>query len=171
MDLNMRRTKNYWKKVKFEGEYNCDDCDFQTNTETALNKHKNLKHLPDKASVTGTIKCFNCDEQFDEHWNLMKHRKLKHITLTRPCKNFLEGKCRFTSEVCWWRHAKPSTETNPNHPVICRVCEKSFANRSEMMKHRKGEHSQLCRPCQGFLKGSCRLEKKTAGILMSAKQN
>ena len=83
----------------------------------------------------------------------MNHRKLKHINTVRQCQNYQSGKCRFTSEKCWWRH--DSTVIEQSSTIKCFNCGESFSCKSEMMKRRKSTHRMAVRKCTKFLQNKC----------------
>ena len=137
-----------------EKEFNCNGCDFQATTQLQLNKHTNLKHRTKEQMTDEVIKCKHCDDQFSDIWSLMNHRKLKHAHLVAQCKSItLNGKCRFTSEKCWWSH--DTKKTDHNLAIKCFICDKSFTSKSEMMKHRKREHRSKVRKCTNFTQNQC----------------
>ena len=95
------------------------------------------------------IECRSCDDQFSDIWSLMNHRKLKHAQLVAQCKSIiLNGKCRFTSEKCWWNH--DAKKSDQNSAFKCFICDEVFTSKSEMMKHRKREHRSKVRKCTNF---------------------
>ena len=92
------------------------------------------------------IQCRICGEEFIEKWNLMKHRKESHITAVGPCRKLVDGNCNFTSESCWWNHAENISEN-----VQCFICNKTFDNKTDMMGHRKKNHSSIIQKCSRIL--------------------
>ena len=50
------------------------------------------------------FKCFICDESFRQKGLMMIHKKSKHIESTRYCNLYLDEKCRFKDETCWYKH-------------------------------------------------------------------
>ena len=170
IDMKHRKSENYCNESEFkreqtpalkrhideshvEKEYNCDECPFQGTTQFQLNKHLNLKHRMKGHDTEEVIKCKHCDDQFSAIWNLMNHRKLKHINTVRQCQNYQSGKCRFTSEKCWWRHDPVVTEQSST--IKCFNCGESFTSKSEMMKHRKLAHRMTVSKCAKFLQNKC----------------
>ena len=136
-------------------EYNCMGCDFQGTTEMQLQKHTNLKHTMKGITTYGTIKCRICSEEFSEKWNLMMHRKTVHPNTVAFCKKFEKGECTYKTESCWWNHEKKDHEDGFN----CFFCGKVFGKKSEMMIHKKKEHTSLIKSCKDFLKGCCRFQE------------
>ena len=84
----------------------------------------------------------------------MKHRKESHITAVGPCRKLVDGNCNFTSESCWWNHAENISEN-----VQCFICNKTFDNKTDMMGHRKKNHSSIIQKCSRFEVGECRFQK------------
>ena len=73
------------------------------------------------------------------------------------CRNFKDGSCNYTDDACWWNH-----EDKVNHKgnIQCFLCGKSFDRKSEMMSHRKINHSDILQQCTQFLQGSCRFQNQ-----------
>ena len=89
-------------------------------------------------------------------------RKEKHLFSVAPCKNNKEGKCPFSSFRCWWNHEE--IQNLPDN-IKCFVCNESFENKTEMMAHRKKEHSSLIRKCLQFKENNCRFEEKSCWFM------
>ena len=136
-------------------EYNCMGCDFQGSTDMQLKKHTNLKHTLKGIPTYGTIKCRICSEEFSEKWNLMMHRKIVHPNTVAFCQKFEKGECTYTTESCWWHHEK----REHNDGFNCFSCGKVFRTKSDMMVHRKREHTSLIKSCTEFLQGCCRFQE------------
>ena len=102
------------------------------------------------------IACRNCGERFAAKWDLMSHRKNMHANIIAVCRNNLQGKCDYTDEMCWWNHSSRNLNSDQ---ISCYVCGKVFANKIEMMKHRKTEHIEIVRPCTKFLNNECRFQE------------
>ena len=84
----------------------------------------------------------------------MNHRKSMHSTTVAVCKNYSEGMCNYSDEMCWWNHGE-KTNDNEEH-IKCFICNKIFESKAQMMSHRKLEHSNLITPCNKFRLGNCR---------------
>ena len=65
------------------------------------------------------------------------------------CSNFLNGTCYFGTDDCWYIHTKPSVM------LRCTFCEKEFPIKSELMRHRKKEHSSKMKLCINSVNGEC----------------
>ena len=120
--------KNYLTRHKISahitrGQLNCNECDFQANSEPELKKHLNLKSHKAAGGVIGSeLKesqtCNICNEECNVWWILMNHRREVHPERSRQCRNFIKGECNFEDEECWWKHTatvsrdnKPSAQT------------------------------------------------------------
>ena len=136
-------------KSKYEKEYNCIDCDYQGTSSCELEKHVELKHTAG-VPKDESLKCRICGEK----WKLMTHRKEKHITSVACCRNNMVGKCIFSDSMCWWNHS----EQTPSEVIKCFVCNETFANKPDMMVHRKKAHSDIIKKCTQFESNTCRFQ-------------
>ena len=137
-------------KKDVEKQFNCSECFYQGTKQVELNKHMNLKHKKGFTNA-GTINCRNCDEGFSSKWNLMNHRKSKHLESVAHCRNYKEGKCSYSDDMCWWNHDK-EVETN----FKWYFCNEIFESKSNLMIHRKKEHERSVKPCSQFQQNNCR---------------
>ena len=135
-----------------EEEFNCNDCPYQATAQLQLNKHINLKHRLANQMTEEVIYCKHCGEQFAEKWSLMNHRKQNHLSTVAFCKNNLKNDCRYSNEMCWWRHEG----TENSGQTSCFNCDKRFKTKGEMMIHRKKEHITEVRICMNYQKNNCR---------------
>ena len=155
--------KKYTIKSKFMGvEYNCNECYYQGTSKTELSKHVHLKHMKEQKQEESTIKCRNCGEQSSSKWNLMFHRKSKHMNTVARCKNYLEGKCHYADDICWWNHGESKGEN-----IECFICSKSFETKPNLMTHRKKVHRSVIKSCTQFLLGICRFKDESCWFLHS----
>ena len=83
----------------------------------------------------------------------MNHQKENHPS-QRPCRYNLQNTCKFSAEVCWFRHTGGS-EVNAE-VVSCYNCANTFKNQTDMMIHRKKDHSTIIRICSNFKNNQCR---------------
>ena len=160
--LNSRKRKKSNSKTQLpsgkshnEKEYNCINCDFQGTSSLLLKKHIELKHSPGLPKDEN-IKCRICGENFKVKWKLMIHRKEKHITSVAGCRNNLIGRCIFTDSMCWWNHGAKHSSSDV---IECFVCNVTFANKPDMMVHRKKTHSDIIKQCAKFDSNSCRFQE------------
>ena len=63
-----------------------------------------LKHTVEGRAQATKITCNNCGESFPSKTNLLSHRKSKHGETVASCRKYLEGKCPFSTDKCWWNH-------------------------------------------------------------------
>jgi hypothetical protein len=124
-------------------------------SEMELIKHINIKHKKPHEHINGTIKCQDCEEQFSSRWNLMNHQKENHPSQS-PCKYNLQNKCKFTAEVCWFKHTDSSEGSS--EVISCYNCGNIFRNKSEMMIHRKKVHITVIRVCSNFKNNQCKFD-------------
>ena len=146
-------------------QLNCNECDFQGNSEPELKKHLNIKsHKGANGVKQAELKecetCNICKEEFNEWWLLMNHRRDVHPERRRKCRNFLKNECNFEDDECWWKHQatlskdqKYSNDLEKEHD--CTVCEEMFLTKSQMMIHKKMEHEELVPICNSFKRGKC----------------
>ena len=132
-----------------EEEFNCNDCDYQGNNRSALQKHIHIKH-----TMINKINCRICGEEFTEKRNLMHHRKKKHLETVAPCRKRIEGQCNYSDEMCWWSHVEKNGQDH-----TCYICGKTFIDKNSMMKHRKIEHVNIVKECSEFIKNNCRFQE------------
>ena len=154
----------------------CDVCEFKGGNRIILEKHKKLVHerkVLDECKTCGqldnkksqvkehnsnsqpTLKaiiCRICGEQFMEKRNFMLHRKAKHIESVAVCKNSVEGKCVFSSEICFWKHKPDNMNVNS---IECFICTETFQSKDSMMKHRKIEHHHIVKLCYKQMNNEC----------------
>jgi hypothetical protein len=121
-------------------EYNCYECDYQGSNQTG--------------NTDGSIKCRNCGELFTSKWNLMNHRKCEHMNNVAYCRNYLQGKCDFADNICWWNHAEKVVSSEDQ--IHCFICNKVFTSKPLMMTHRKKHHPDIIRPCTQYQNNECR---------------
>ena len=56
------------------------------------------------------FKCYNCSESFNNKGEMMMHKKRKHPSSVRYCNLYLDDKCRFNDQSCWYRHLRAHEE-------------------------------------------------------------
>ena len=100
-------------------------------------------------SYEEVITCNYCREMFKTKDSLMVHRKNEHMERLSICSNFLDGTCYFEADNCWYIHTKPTVM------LKCTFCAKEFPIKTELMKHRKKEHSSKIKLCVNILNGEC----------------
>ena len=68
----------------------------------------NHDNQPNNENSERIIKCYICSETFKEIRSMMVHKKNKHIESIRYCNLFLDNKCVFKEESCWFKHTDNS---------------------------------------------------------------
>ena len=144
-----------------EPEFNCTECYFQGTSRDELETHNNEKHGAKHFKHEGSLKCRNCGETFNLKANLMDHRKSEHISTVAQCRNYSNGNCPYSNQMCWWTHADHNeSEKNSRDAVNCYNCSKTFDTKGSMMKHRKTDHKTDVRVCNQFMEGKCRFKEE-----------
>ena len=107
--------------VKVHHEYKCTKCSecFENRNDLRDHTKLHLKYIPCK-NITACqyqercfysheergeneYPCFECGEKFEGVKNLMNHRKTVHGG--QVCKKFLENKCVYSDQGCWFKHS------------------------------------------------------------------
>ena len=145
-DFNKHNTEKHKR-----GAYDCMSCDFQTNQESLLKSHINFKHT--KEQDREVVNCDICDMKFMSFWSLRNHKRDIHGP-QEDCFFFSKKRCKFGAS-CWKIHGP-----NVNKDLFtCFACKSSFKTINELMKHRKREHLELCKPCSPK-EGNCCFENE-----------
>ena len=50
------------------------------------------------------IECYFCENTFRSRGSVMMHRKKEHSKTVKPCSKYLDSKCIFGEETCWFKH-------------------------------------------------------------------
>ena len=96
--------------------------------------------------------------EFDGYFNLMNHRKLLHPS-NKKCRNFPDS-CNFGNQ-CWYVHEEKMDIDPPIHKqddvsgFTCNLCDQTFREKANFMKHKKDKHTGSNRPCEKFANGQC----------------
>ena len=56
------------------------------------------------------IKCYVCSKTFQNMREMMIHRKKDHRSFVSDCNLFMEDKCKFKEESCWFNHREREIE-------------------------------------------------------------
>ena len=154
--FTQKSRNNFDKK---EEEYNCNDCDYQGYDTEQLRKHTTLKH-----ELRGRcIECKYCGKLFQEKVEFMEHRKTEHPGTVALCRKNVEGICPYSTKACWWSHCQQNSNSIDN--IECYICSKTFTMRSDMMRHRKLNHSKVVRQCEMFKRNNCRFKSDSCWFL------
>ena len=105
-------------------KFKCEKCDTLFDTYLELINHKKYhtqfipcKNMPNckykdacyyshAEKKENEFPCFECGNKFGVIKELMIHRKEKHSI--NECKKFLEGKCTYNENSCWYNHTSKS---------------------------------------------------------------
>ena len=126
-------------------EFVCDECGFDTIFKEEYGWHMNGFHgwpKPMEEDSDDAIPCNICEQKFVIKWNLMNHRKKIHFQTVELCRYFLEDKCDFPDDICWFRHDLKEKEKVLAQDFKCGLCKKIFRTKSNLMYHRK--ESKYC---------------------------
>ena len=144
----------------------CRICIYVATCEEQLNWHMDDEHgLNTDMDFQTDFPCEICGKwcrsDADLTYHLNKHEFVKnvHQEEVQTCSHFLDGKCAFDSNECWFYHPDLTKAGSvPRIPTSfkCRFCEKSFQTKSEFMEHRKLEHPQKIAACKKEMDSSCR---------------
>ena len=113
------------KEIKF---LKCDECIFETTSNSSLEEHVSLKHIQPRSNVTeDEFNCKSCDFQTTSEHHLKKHFTLKH-----------------TLKVL-----------KPDEEIRCRNCGETFLWKNNLMKHRKVSHANFVANCKNYQEEKC----------------
>ena len=64
----------------------------------------------------------------------MIHIRTMHPETVKTCKFFINGKCDFPDNVCWFMHTKISTSSSPQmlKQFKCGFCEMTFPEKAQL---------------------------------------
>ena len=140
----LRKLEKHIANHNEDGDWFCEECDFQTNKISVLTNHmKDKAHIFDLIQVK-LVQCPFCEEVFLSRSDLIRHRKISHPTY-KPCRN--QTGCVFKSE-CIFSH-----DITPEDMCRCYECGEYFQNKNDMMLHRKNAHE--VKTCRKWLEKKC----------------
>ena len=145
---------------KSEIQFPCKECIFVGNCEDEVRWHMTYSHEYPDPDHYGKDTCLDCGKLFDTKCQIMTHRKECHPNLIKPCSFFMEGKCAFDDNVCWYSHKDKPNKSTVLKEFKCRFCDKSFKRKEEFMIHRKTEHKNFIPACRADNIDSCRFTEK-----------
>ena len=90
------------------------------------------------------IVCKFCEKVFQTKCDLMKHKKDDHREEVEVCWKLAAGKCPFGTQKCWFIH----DEVTEFKEYTCKLCDNTFSNLPELMKHKKEYHIQTVQACK-----------------------
>ena len=94
----------------------------------------------------------------------MLHRKTFHGEQVSQCTNFLNQKCTYADEDCWFLHVEKGENLNTSY-YECKSCSEKYTTRAEFMKHRKLYHSELVLSCRHADYGACMFGKENCWFI------
>ena len=101
---------------------------------------------PSKKNKEDVIKCFICSETFANKPTMMTHRKKSHTGIVIDFNLFLENKCRYNEESCWFKHGKTASEEKDkktvDDPSVQSVFQKAQENRELPLGEQEKKTSQ-----------------------------
>ena len=131
--------QNHMNTVHIEdGDWTCDQCDFQTNDNSKLRNHFN--------NTGHKLECKFCDISFQSSDALKKHKKDSHLSY-KPCKNYPENKCEYDMD-CKFLHYVSSENEH-----ICFKCGDIFGSKTALLSHVRSNHGDT--PCLKFKQKKC----------------
>ena len=131
-----------------DGDWNCDECSYQTNSHKDLDRHKAYHGKPKDGNNLGSKNCNFCTQKFNTDNELEEHKQ-RHKTF-KPCRNIPD--CEFGIN-CLFNH----NNYNKNKS-LCYECGNELNTFNELMFHRKNKHTM--RACENFIQNRCRFSSE-----------
>ena len=131
-----------------DGDWNCDECSYQTNSYKDLDRHKVYHGKPKDDNNLGSKNCNFCNQKFNTDNELQEHKQ-RHKTF-KPCRNIPD--CEFGMN-CLYNH-----NTYDKNKSLCYECGNEFNTFNELMFHRKSKHTM--RACENFMQNRCRFSSE-----------
>ena len=127
----------------------CNVCDYPARDMWELGEHLYECH-----TSHAKFACNFCGEKYWEKGDLMRHIKSEHSDKVSMCRDYAEGNCTFSDDMCWFSHSEEKDPGNTTE-YNCDLCNKVFTGRFDFMKHRKQEHKPAVMKCRHALYGTC----------------
>ena len=131
-----------------DGDWNCDECSYQTNSHKDLDRHKVYHGKPKDDNNLGSKNCNFCTQKFNTDNELEEHKQ-RHKTF-KPCRNIPD--CEFGIN-CLYNH-----NSYDKNKSLCYECGNEFNTFNELMFHRKSKHTM--RACENFMQNRCRFSSE-----------
>ena len=131
-----------------DGDWNCDECSYQTNSHKDLDRHKVYHGKPKDDNNLGSKNCNFCTQKFNTDNELQEHKQ-RHKTF-KPCRNIPD--CEFGIN-CLYNH-----NSYDKNKSLCYECGNEFNTFNELMFHRKSKHTM--RACENFMQNRCRFSSE-----------
>ena len=78
-----------------------------------------------------------------------------HSEKVSICWKFATETCYYGDQNCWFSHTKSNDDLESVN-YKCSQCEKVFKCQSELLRHKKQEHTDHVPLCKNSKKGTCR---------------
>ena len=131
-----------------DGDWNCNDCAYQTNSKDSLKLHLESTHHSSQLIPMPENQKFNCNLCESKFYNKMKleeHKQRTHKAF-KPCKNL--PNCSYGQE-CFFNHNKINRDM-----FLCYECGIEEKTLSDLMIHRKNKH--VVNDCLKYYANVCR---------------
>ena len=136
---------------KQESRYICTICNKEYKQERNLRNHVKMRHSED----VETFQCRFCDSEFLYRFSLKRHLLSAHSASTSAHTNVF-----MKSKICYCEYCNASFGTNSllkrhvatlhsqDKPFKCDVCEKVFARKDRLLRHKESTHEDAKFSCQ-----------------------
>ena len=94
-----------------------------------------------------------------------KYYKKKHTKGVSVCWNFVAGSCEYEDSFCWFAHERNKGNMMQFHSK-CNICDLTFNNRAEYLKHRKKFHIDIVPECKNKMEGACQYSDESSNIIL-----
>ena len=112
------------------------------------------EHLYECHTLHAKFVCNFCSTNYWEKGDLMRHIKNEHADKVSMCRDYAEGNCTYSDDMCWFSHNDGQDQGNtPEYK--CDLCNKVLKGRFDFMRHRKLEHRPAVTKCGHALYGTC----------------
>ena len=139
LDLHLENEHGSEDLDSSQGVRVCKRCDYEAEDMYEMDGHTWTEHEEDEE---GAIFCKFCNEKFANVPNMMTHKKIKHREKINYCQNYNSNGCPYDDRKCWFLHIRTS------EAFECNICDQTFLGKSQFMKHRKSEHSEMVKTCK-----------------------
>ena len=138
-----KKYTNHNKSYKSDGDWNCEKCDFQTNSIQQASKEQQYKHIcageKSETNPLKTVECTVCNDKFSNKTELNSH-KLKTHKSWKLCIKFFsqDPNVHCQHKPCHLSHVQPSPDMHR-----CYNCGREFPSLEGLMLHRKSIHNTI----------------------------
>ena len=154
----------------------CKESDYKTPRKNELNKHMQSEHMGKDKNISSKKcdnktssdseftqhpskhtrhrnSCCNCDSRVKGEVNVKTHIIQSNDTM-ESCNDDREFNC-IDCPFQGTREDELKNHISIKHTIKCRICDVTFNDKRNLMRHRKKEHSSRVAPCKNFLEGNC----------------